>query len=59
MDVVVLHKNKDYVLLPKEDFESMKRTIGVLKDKDIMKQLVESRGAKGKPFREVMKELDL
>jgi PHD/YefM family antitoxin component YafN of YafNO toxin-antitoxin module len=59
MDVVVLHKKKDYVLLPKEKYDSMKSTIEVLKDRELMKQLRESGKAKSRPFDEVIRELDL
>ncbi len=59
MDIVVLHKDKDYVLLPKEKYDSMKATIETLQDKEVMKQLKESYGAPSKSLKEVKKELSI
>jgi PHD/YefM family antitoxin component YafN of YafNO toxin-antitoxin module len=60
MDVTVLHKNnRDYVLLPKEEYDSMKATIEALKDADAMEQLKASKGARSRPFGDVVKELGI
>ena len=59
MDVVVIHKDEDYVLLPKKKFDSVMATIEVMKDKELMKQLEKSRKAKSRPFKDLVKELHL
>lgn len=48
-----------YVTISKDEYESMKRTIEVLSDKELMEQIRESRTAKSRPWKEVKKELDL
>lgn len=52
------HKAK-WVTISEDEYESMKRTIEVLSDKDIMTQLKESKNAKSRPWKDVKKELGL
>ena len=48
-----------YVTISKDEYDSMKRTIEVLSDKELMKQIRTSKGAKSIPWKEVKKELKL
>jgi len=50
-------KKGDYVMLPKEEFESMKATIETLQDKEVMEQLRESYRSPSKSLKEVKEEL--
>ena len=50
------HETK-YVTISKEEYESMKRTIDILSDKELMKQIRESKTAKSRPWKKVKKEL--
>ncbi|MFB6089374.1 MAG: hypothetical protein ABEK36_06350 [Candidatus Aenigmatarchaeota archaeon] len=59
MDIEIIHKNEDYVLFPKKKFDSIMATIEVMKDKDLMKQIKESKKAKSRPFKDLVRELDL
>ncbi len=49
----------DYVMLPKEEYESMKATIETLQDKEVMGQLRDSVKAPSKSLEQVRKELSL
>ena len=51
-------KNK-YVVIPIEEYESMKGTIELLSDPELMAQLVESKNSKRIPWAKVKKELGL
>ena len=46
-----------YVMIGKDEYESMKRTIDVLGDKEIMEQIRASKNAKSKPWKTIKKEL--
>ena len=48
-----------YVTISKDEYESMKRTLDVLGDDDLMAQIRESRSAKSRPWKQVKKELGL
>jgi len=48
-----------YVTIGKDEYDSMKRTINVLSDKELMKQLRESKTAKSRPWKDVKKDLGL
>ena len=52
-----------YVTISRDEYESMKATIEVLKDKELMEQIRESEKAIGegkvKKWKDLMKELDL
>ena len=48
-----------YVTIPMDEYESMKRTIDVLSDKELMEQIRESKTAKSKPWKSIKKELGL
>lgn len=52
-------KKGDYVMLPREEFESMKATIETLEDKEVMGQLRESVKASSKSLEQVRQELSL
>ena len=49
-------KKGDYVMLPFDEYESMKATIETLQDNEVMEQLRESIGAPSKSLDEVKKE---
>ncbi|MEA1924417.1 MAG: hypothetical protein U9M95_00950 [Candidatus Altiarchaeota archaeon] len=60
MHVEFVHKgNRDFVLLPKEEFDSLLATVEVMRDADLMEQIEESKKAKSRPFEDVLRELDL
>lgn len=48
-----------FITISSDEYESMKTTIEVLSDRELMKQLRESRNAKSKPFERVAKELGI
>ncbi|MBI2583292.1 MAG: hypothetical protein HYW25_01370 [Candidatus Aenigmarchaeota archaeon] len=48
-----------YVVISKDEYESMQRTIEILGDKELMEQIKESKTSKGRPWKEVRKELGL
>ncbi len=48
-----------FVTIGKDEYESMKRTIEVLSDKELMKQLRSSNNAKSRPWKDVKKELNI
>ncbi len=48
-----------YVTISKDEYESMKRTLDVLGDDELMGQIKESRSAKSRPWKEVRKELGI
>lgn len=56
------HKTQ-WVTISLDEYESLRRTVDVLSDKDLMKQLEESRKAKSaggvRDFEEVAKELGI
>ena len=48
-----------YVTIPKDEYESMKRTIDILSDKELMQQIKASKTAKSRPWKKVKKDLGL
>ena len=48
-----------YVTISKDEYDSMKRTLDILSDKELMEQLRESKNAKSRPWKQVKKELCL
>jgi PHD/YefM family antitoxin component YafN of YafNO toxin-antitoxin module len=48
-----------YVTISADEYESMKRTIEVLSDKELMEQIRASRTAKARPWKKVKKDLKL
>lgn len=48
-----------YVTISKDEYDSMKTTIDVLSDRELMEQLKESKSAKIRLWKEVKKELNL
>ena len=48
-----------YVTISKDEYESMKRTLDVLGDDELMGQINESRNAKSRPWKQVKKEFGL
>mgnify|MGYP001605687121 FL=1 len=48
-----------YVTISKDEYESMKRTIEILSDKELMEQIRQSRSAKSIPWNKAKKELGL
>ena len=48
-----------FITISSDEYESMKATIEVLSDKELMEQLRESKTAKSKPFEKAAKELGI
>jgi len=48
-----------FVTISKDEYESMKRTLDVLSDEELMNQIEQSRNAKSKSWNKVKKELGL
>ena len=48
-----------YVTISKDEYDSMKTTIDVLGDRELMRQVKESKNAKSRSWKEVKKELEL
>jgi len=48
-----------YVTISRDEYESMVRTIGVLSDKELMRQVRASKKAKSRSFKRVAKELGI
>ena len=48
-----------FVTITKDEYESMRRTIEVLSDKELMGQIRESKDAKSRPWKDVKKDLRL
>ena len=48
-----------WVTVSKDEYESMQRTIEVLKDKELMEQIKESKKAKSRPWKDIKKELEI
>ena len=48
-----------YIVISKDEYESMKRTIDVLSDKELMEQVRESKNAKSRSWKDVKKELKI
>ena len=48
-----------YVVIGRDEYESMRRTIDVLGDKELMEQIRASRYAKSKSWKLIKKELNL
>ncbi len=52
------HKT-EWIAISLDEYESMKRTLEILSDKDLMKQIEESKKSKARDFEEVAKELGI
>lgn len=49
----------EWMTISTDEYQSMKNTIEVLSDKELMEQVRESKDAKSKPWKDVKKDLKL
>jgi PHD/YefM family antitoxin component YafN of YafNO toxin-antitoxin module len=63
MNEILIHgkHQTEWITVSKDEYESMRNTLDILSDKDLMEQIRKSnkKGVKSRDFEEVARELDL